>query len=41
MRTLGRKELIQSKLIREGDKTIYVSKTISATKKGNNGSPRP
>ena len=40
MRTLGRKELIQSKLIR-GDKTIYVSKTISATKKGNNGSPRP
>ena len=40
MRTLGRNELIQSKPIREGDKTDNVSKTISATNEGNNGSPR-
>ena len=31
MRTLGRNELMQSKLIREGDKTVHVSKTISTT----------
>ena len=41
MRTLEGNELMQSKLIREGDKTVHVSKTISATDKGNNGSPRP
>ena len=41
MRTLGRNELMPSKLIREGDKTVHVSKTISAINKGNTGSPRP
>ena len=41
MRTSGRNELMQSKLMREGDKTFHVSKTISTTNKGNNESPRP
>ena len=41
MRTLRKNKLMQSKLIREGDKTVHVSNTISATNKGNNGSPRP
>ena len=39
MRTLGRNELMQSKLIREGDKTVYLRKTISATNTGSNGNP--
>ena len=41
MRTLGMNELMQRKLIREGDKMLYVSKTISTTNKGNNRSPPP
>ena len=41
MRTLGRNELMQTKLIREGDKTVDVSRTIFATNKRNNGSHRP
>ena len=40
MRTLGKNELMLSKLIREGDKAAHVCKTISAKNKGNNGSPR-
>ena len=40
MRTLGKNELMLSKLIREEDKAVYVCKTIFATNKGNNGSPR-
>ena len=39
MRTLGRNELMWSKLIREDEKTVHVSKTISTTSKGNNGIP--
>ena len=31
---------MQNKPIREGDKTVLVCKTISATSKGNNESPR-
>ena len=41
MKTLGRNELMHSKLIRDGDKTVHVSKTISATNTGNNGSSKP
>ena len=32
---------MQSKLIREGDKTFHVCKTILATSMGNSESPRP
>ena len=41
MRALGRNELTESNLIREGDKIFHVCKTIFTTNKGNNESPRP
>ena len=41
MKTSGRNELMQSKAIEEGNKTVHVCKTIYATSKGNNECPRP